>query len=213
MSSRDTVIRPRMMQEYARVKLCSDGKYRWTYPMNMYRNPGIYLTVCKIFGILGLIAFVATNIGQVVHGEFDVIAGELKYWGIAVLVFLAISGLAYLVVAAMYGGKYIVSFTMDEKGIMHEQIPVQKTKARQLGDIVSGAGAAGGNIGRIGQGIMIANHTSLWSDFSRVRRVKAYRLWHTIKLKEPFAMNQVYTIPEDFEFVLGFIKEHCERIK
>lgn len=84
-----------------------------------------------------------------VHGEFDVIAGELKYWGIAVLVFLAISGLAYLVVASMYGGKYIVSFTMDEKGITHEQIPVQKTKIRKLGDIVSGAGAAGANIGRI----------------------------------------------------------------
>ena len=196
-----------------RVQQCSDGKYRWTYPMNMYRNPSVFLTVCKIFGILGLIAFVAMNIGHVFRGEFDIIAGELKGWGIAILVALVIIGLAYLIVAGMYGGKYIVRFTMDEKGITHEQIPAQKKKARKVGALVAGAGAASGSIGRMGQGMMVAGHTSLSSDFTKVRRIKAYRLWHTIKLNEPFAKNQIYTAPEDFDFVLGYIREHCKRLR
>ena len=37
----------------------------------------------------------------------------------------SISLLAYLIVAWMYGGKYIVHFTMDEKVLVHETEPAQ----------------------------------------------------------------------------------------
>ena len=38
------------------VQLCTDGKYRWVYEMNMLTNPVIFLTVFKIFFyiVLGL---------------------------------------------------------------------------------------------------------------------------------------------------------------
>ena len=137
----------------------------------------------------------------------------MKYWGIAVLVFLAISFLAYLIVASMYGWKYIVRFTMDEKGILHDQIPEQKKKAQSLGKAVSGAGVLRGSPGRMGQGFLVASHTSLSSDFSKVRSIKAFRLRATIKVNEPFAKNQVYTTPEDFDFVLKYIREHCPKVK
>ena len=41
------------------VKLCSDGKYRWTYPMHMLKNPSVYITVLKIFGMIGAVGFIA----------------------------------------------------------------------------------------------------------------------------------------------------------
>ena len=195
------------------VRLCEDGAYRWTYPMNMLKNPAIYLTVCKIFGVIGAVAFVATYLGTLFRGEFSVIVRDLKYWGIAVAVFLVISGLAYLIVAGMYGGKYIVRFTMDPNGITHEQIPSQKKKARGLGAVLSAAGAATGNIGRAGQGMMVASHTSLSSDFSKVRRIRPRRLWSTIRVNEPFAKNQVYTTREDFDFVLDYIRSHCPKAR
>ena len=44
------------------VRLCTDGKYRWTYPMNMLTNPSIYFTICKIFGGIGAIAFIVTHL-------------------------------------------------------------------------------------------------------------------------------------------------------
>ena len=196
-----------------RDRLCTDGKYHWTFPMDMLRNPTIYLTVCKIFGIIGAIAFVTAYIGSVFRGDFSAIVEDLKYWGIAVLVFLAISFLAYLIVASMYGWKYIVRFTMDEKGILHDQIPEQKKKAQSLGKAVSGAGVLRGSPGRMGQGFLVASHTSLSSDFSKVRSIKAFRLRATIKVNEPFAKNQVYTTPEDFDFVLKYIREHCPKVK
>lgn len=195
------------------VRLCTDGKYRWTYPMSMLKNPTVFFTICKIFGILGGIAFLTTYIGPLFRGEFAVIGHELKYWGIAILVFLVIAGLAYLIVAAVYGGKYIVHFTMDEKGLLHEQIPEQKKKAQIMGGAVAGAGALAGNPGRVAQGGMIAAHTSLSTDFSKVHSIKAIPGQATIKVNESLKRNQVYTSPEDFDFVLQYIKSHCPQAK
>ena len=195
------------------VRLCTDGKYRWTYPMNMLTNPSIYFTISKIFGGIGAIAFIVTYISDIFSGNFANMIEDLKWWGVAILVFLVISGIAYLIVAAQYGGKYIVMFTMDENGITHEQIPAQKKNARKIGGILAGAGILTGNIGRMGQGVLVANHTSLSSDFKVVRSIKAQRRWNTIKVNEPFAKNQIYTTKEDFDFVLDYIRCHCPKVK
>ena len=195
------------------VRLCTDGKYRWTYPMNMLKNPSIYITVCKIFGGIALVAFIAMYIGPATRGEFADILSDLKWWGVAVLVFLAISALAYIIVAAQYGWKYIVQFTMDENGILHEQIEAQKKHAKNIGGALAGAGVLTGSPGRVGQGMLVASHTSLSSDFSKVRSVKPKRRWNTIKVNEPFAKNQVYTTKEDFDFVLDYILSHCPKVK
>lgn len=207
--------RPMESPEYEgiRVKLCSDGKYHWTVPVNLLKNPTAYFTVCKIFGIIGGIAFLTANIGPAIRGDFAVIGHELKYWGIAVLAFLLISALAYLIVAAVYKGKYVVKFTMDENGILHEQVEAQAKKAKVLGGVVSATGALRGNPMQAGQGALIAAHTSLSSDFSKVRSIKASPRHFTILVNEPMSKNQVYTAPEDFEFVLNFIKSHCPLVK
>ena len=53
------------------VRLCTDGKYRWTYPMNMLTNPhSVYITVCKIFGSMFAIAFILAYIRPLFRGEF-----------------------------------------------------------------------------------------------------------------------------------------------
>ena len=55
---------PRVDNKYVgtRVRLCEDGKYRWTYEMNMLKNPAIFLVLLKIFGILFSIPFVVSII-------------------------------------------------------------------------------------------------------------------------------------------------------
>lgn len=195
------------------VKLCSDGKYHWTYPLNMYKNPSIFLTVCKIFGILGGIMFILLNFSLFTNGDWETFFGNLKYWGIAVLVFLAIALLSYLIVAGMYHGKYIVRFTMDEERLLHDQIPAQKKNARIIGGALAGAGVLTKSPGRTGQGAMVAVHTSLESNFANVKRIKAYRGFGTIKVNAPFSKNQVYTTREDFDFVLDYIRKHCPKAK
>lgn len=195
------------------VKLCEDGKYRWTHPYHMLKNPTIILTVLKIFGGIFLAGFLIYIIATLKNGHADRILADLKWWGVAILVFLVLLAISYFIVAAMYGFKYIVKFTMDENGVLHEQIPEQAKKAKKLGAVVAAAGAIGGNIGRVGQGAMVAAHTSLASDFKVVRKVKPLKKLNTIKVSEPFAKNQIYTTPEDFDFVLNYILEHCPKVK
>ena len=110
------------------VRLCTDGKYRWTYPMNMLTNPSVYITVCKIFGSMFAIAFILAYIRPLFRGEFAQIASDMKWWGVAVLVFLAISGLAYLIVAAQYGWKYIVRFTWTRTALFTNSFPASIRK-------------------------------------------------------------------------------------
>ena len=195
------------------VRLCTDGKYRWTYPMNMLTNPSIYITVCKIFGGIGLVFWIVGYIGPIFRGNWDRVLGDLKWWGVAILVFLVLSAISYLIVAAQYGWRYTVKFTMDENGITHQLTSAGKKRARRIGRAVAGGGILTGNLGRVGQGMMIANHTSISSDFKVVRSVKPLRRWKTIKVNEPFAKNQVYTTKEDFDFVLNYILDHCPKVK
>lgn len=195
------------------VRLCTDGKYRWTYPMNMLTNPSVFITICKIFGGIGAVAFILTYFNTIIHGEFATILDDLKWWGVAILVFLAISGISYLIVAAQYGWKYMVQFTMDENGITHEQIPAQKEKAIKTGGVLTGVGILTGRPGSMGQGLLVASHTKLSSDFKVVRSVKPKRYCNTIKVNEPFTKNQIYTTKEDFEFVLDYIRSHCPKVK
>lgn len=200
-----------------KVRLCEDGKYRWTYPMSMIKNPVLFCTVLKVLGsifcAIFIIAICLSHWKHITSGNFEAILPDIKIFAIIMLVFFVITIVAYLIVAAQYGGKYIISFTMDENGLLHDQIPAQKEIASKIGKTVAGTGVLTMSPGRAGQGILIANHTSLASDFKVVRSVKPLRRWNTIKVNEPLSKNQVYCDGEDFDFVLNYIREHCPKLK
>ena len=198
------------------VTLCDDGKYRWIYPFNMWKNPTILFLVYKIF------FWVFAGIGTLIlilnwkHIHWD-------NWNLLwedtwpVLIFIAFFAflifIAYAMVASMYGGKYTILFTMDENGVNHEQIPEQAKKARKLGILTAGAGLATGRLSTIGLGINVANRTSMYSDFKCVRSVKKGLWGNVIKVREILSNNQVYARDEDFDFVYNYIREHCPKVK
>ncbi len=198
------------------VQLCADGKYRWIYPFNMWTNPTILFLVYKIFfwifaGIGTLIMILSWK-----HIHWD--NWELLWedtWPVLIFIafFTVLIYVAYAIVAGMYGGKYIILFTMDENGVNHEQIPEQAKKARKLGMLTAGVGAGRGNLSMIGLGISVANRTSMYSDFKNVRSVKKGRWGNVIKIREILSNNQVYVRDEDFDFVYNYIREHCPRVK
>ena len=115
---------------------------------------------------------------------------------------------AYLVVAGSYGWKYLVLFEMDEDGVLHRQMKNQFKKAQAMGWIAAVAAAVSGRPGMAGAGMLAATRTSMYSDFRKVRKVKANRAMHTIYVNELLWRNQVYAEDADFDFVLHFIKEH-----
>ena len=124
------------------IRLCEDGKYRWVYEMNMFRNPTILFTVAKVLGgvILGL--WLLGLILMLFEGDWDAMLGMTKVLCIVMGVMAVLTILGYLVVCWMYHGKYIVLFEMDEQGVKHIQLPRQFKRAQAMGIITALVGLA-----------------------------------------------------------------------
>ena len=195
------------------IRLCEDGKYRWVYEMNMFRNPTILFTVAKVLGgvILGLWLF--GLILMLFEGDWDAMLGMTKVLGIVMGVMAVLTILGYLVVCWMYHGKYIVLFEMDEKSVKHIQLPRQFKRAQAMGLITALVGLAAKRPTTAGAGLLAATKQASTSEFQHVRKVKAYPRRHLIKVNQPLSKNQVYVEAEDFDFVLDWIRTRCPKLK
>lgn len=195
------------------ITLCSDGKYRWVYEMSLFKNPTVFLLIAKILLFAFLAIFCVTTVADAVRfGVNEKLIGNIRVCGIVFLVIFGMFILAYLIYAAIMGGKYVVEFEMDEKGVNHSQISYQAKKANKIARAAMTAGAASGRIGTVGVG-MNAQRTEMYSDFEKTKKIKAYPRRHLIKVNGMLSHNQVYTAKEDFEFVLDFIVSHCPNAK
>ena len=203
-----------------RVALCEDGKYRWTYEFNMLKNPAIIVVVYKIFLILLSIPFIINVIALARTGELQKewndrlwSGSNPKVWLVVMAVFAVLILLAYLIVVWMYGGKYIVHFTMDESGIVHEQEAAQSKRAQKLGLLTALVGILAKRPSTVGAGMLAAARTTSTSVFPNVRRIKPRRGLELIKVNMLLDRNQVYVPKEDFDFVLGYIRQHCPKAR
>ena len=191
------------------IRLCMDGKYRWVYELNMLTNPTIFWTVLKILGGIWLVLYVF----MLSLGDFSSFWDAFRIFAYIMAGIVALSLMGYLVVVAMYRGKYVVLFEMDEKEVSHIQMPRQYQKAQVLGAITALAGMASGKPSTAGAGILAATRNSSTSVFANVRKVKARRRLHLIKVNQLLNKNQVYVPDEDFDFVYDFIKSRCPNAK
>lgn len=196
------------------ITLCDDGKYRWVYKMNIFTNPTVFFLVWKIFAAIMLGIMLIIFFSDIGREDFfpDGLLSNLKVMGLMLLGMTVLVAVGCAVWGLIYGGKYIVEFEMDEHGINHKQIPVQAEKARKIGKAAALTGAAAGSFTATGAGIN-SQRTEMYSDFSKVTRVKPKRRFHVIKVNEGLFHNQVYAPAEDYELVLGYITEHCPKLK
>ncbi len=194
----------------ANIVRCADGKYRWIYRLDLLKNPTVFLLVWKIFFFILIGIFAFTALVDLIHWGFDAeqLLGTLRFFGWFLLGMTVLVGLGCLIYAAMMGGSYDVLFEMDAQGVNHRQLPRQAKKAKTVSDLTVLAGLAAGNLTTVGVG-MNAARTEMYSDFSRVRRVKAYPRRGLIKVNGLLQRNQVYAAPEDFAFVREFIEAHA----
>ena len=198
------------------VYFCSDGKYRWIYEFDMRKNPTILISVWRVlllaFGIvMGLMLI--TQLIEGVMTTFQEYWDFYKWFLVVLGVLMVLAVLAYLVVAASFGWKYVVFFTMDETFVENRPLKAQAEKAKALSWLTVFAGVAAGNIGTVGQGLVAASRETSISVFASVRKVKAVRRRHVIYVNQLLGHNQVYAEDADFAFILDFIASHCPKAK
>ena len=199
----------------SRVTLYPDGKYRWVYEVPMLKNPSILFDVYWVLGIsFGLVwllnvIFISCEDGFSLESLWGFTSGLL----ILMLVFAVIGYVAYVIVAWTYGWKYVVLFTLDEKEVVHQQMPRQMKKAKVLGALTALVGAAAGKPGVMGSGILAASRSTSTSVLANVKSIKARRRLNLIKVNQLLNKNRVFVPDEDFDFVYDFLCQHCPNAK
>lgn len=198
-----------------RVKLYPDGKYRWVYEVPMLKNPTILIDVFKVLGIsfgivwLFTVLVIGCEEGYTLENLWGITSGFLMLMG----VFLVIGCIAYFIVAWCYGWKYVVLFTLDERQVVHQQMPRQVKKAMVLGALTAMMGGAAGKPGVVGSGLLAASRSTLTSAFVDVTRLIPCRCHNLIKASQLLSKNRVFVPDEDFDFVYNYLCQHCPRAK
>ena len=195
-----------------KVTLCDDGKYRWVYEVNLFKNPMFFFLVWKIFFFIFLGIFAVVNIADLINWGAEKAVQNLPFLGYFLIGMTFVVGLGYLIYAGIMGGKYTVEFEMDERGFVHRQTASQAKKAKAIGRATMIAGAASGRVSTIGAGVS-AQRTEMYTEFSKVKKVKSDTRRHVIKVKETLEHNQLYAPKEDFAFVLDYVVSHCPNLK
>ena len=130
------------------VALCEDGKYRWRYDVNLFKNLKIFWLVWKVLFFSFMIVFLFVIIFDITNWGFtqERIINNLKFFAYFLVGMTCVSSFGYSVYAAIMGGKYCVVFEMDEVGINHRQTDSQAKKAKKIAGVTAAAGAASGSL-------------------------------------------------------------------
>ena len=190
------------------IKKYDDGTYRWVYEFDMLKNPIILLTVLEIFFLVLVGMWVVFGLFRIGNDGFvGAFALQTRELLIPAAILFGLSIMAYIILACIYGWKYCVLFEMNETGIRHIQMEKQYKKAQALGWLTAMAGAAAGKPGMAGTGLLAATKNEQATEFSKVKRMRSFKAFHTIKLDSLLNHNQIYAEPEDFNFVLEYISK------
>lgn len=189
------------------IKLCEDGKYRWVYEFSMLKNPIILLTILKIFALVLIGMWLFFGLFSIKdEGLVGAYVYEAKALMLPAIILFVLSIVSYLILAGIYGWKYIVLFEMNEEGIRHIHMAKQFKKAEAVGWLTALAGAVVKNPGASGTGLLAATKQETVSEFSKVKKMKVLRGFHTIKLDALLSHNQIYAYDKDYDFVVEYIK-------
>ena len=198
------------------ITMCTDGKYRWVYELNLYKNPAIIKEVARVM-FISLVVVLALIFGFQMIDGIGTFAEKLQFVvelaGILIAILLVITILGYLLYSYMMGGTYCALFEMDENGVCNKAQEKHVKKAELIGAITVIAGLAGGRLGVVGTGMLASARTSMYTRFDDVKELEILPGHHLIRLNEKLSRNQVYAEEEDFAFVADYIRARCRNAK
>ena len=202
--------------ESENITMCTDGKYRWVYELNLYKNSAIIKEVGR--GVLiSLVIVLALIFGFEMIDGIGTFAEKLQYVaelaGILLAIMLVITILGYLLYSYMMGGTYCALFEMDENGVCNKAQEKHIKKAELISAITVIAGIASGRPGVVGTGMLASARTSMYTRFDSVKELEILPKQHLIRLNEKLSRNQVYAEDEDFAFVADYIRTRCRNAK
>lgn len=190
------------------------NKHSWQYEIDLLRDISIIMTVWKIFSLCASFPTIVVMLAELFDGSSIILVFWIPLkiyavvWGISTaLLFISY----YLVFVPMHRGKYRIIFKMDHKGISHIVAKNQMKKARKVALLGILVGIFSRSPMVAGSSIISGTRNSMYTSFDGVTKIVLYRKKNKIKLVEDhIARNIIYTAPEDFEAVSGYIIGRCK---
>ena len=179
----------------SRVTLFSDGVYRWSYDMDMYRNHYLRNVLLKILGAICAVSYIFLLL--LLPGYQRTLRTALLC-SLPFLGALALTLVIYYICAAAMHGVYHLRFEMDEDVIQL----VRKTSTQRMMDVTAGlATLADVRVGHSLQSSADSGRTR----FDCVRAVTEHPEYNALNLRGIASANQIWIPKEDYEFVRDFI--------
>ena len=189
-----------------RVTLGEDQVYRWYYDMDMYHNHYFRNILLIAFGLTGVLCGAAMLFGFSAGGRLTTWTALISVLVCAGIELLALAG--YYLAAVFMHGVYRLRFAMGEDAVML----VRKQSTQKMLNIMPfltlASGAAAGNALK-GVPLATAQNAAAGSGFTyfkNVRKVKELPKYDIINLRGFAEANQLWVCPEDYAFVLDYIK-------
>ena len=197
---------PRQQEPDGRVQMGVDGAYHWLYCMDVRRHARWFWLAVKITAACFLALALVSSVVSLAQGEFsaeDLIGPLLA--GVIMTVILLISWGIYLLAS---GGEYWCVFTMDGRGVTQRSMDKTYDRMQALGALAFVMANSPGARSAAATGMRGA----AWHmNFSDVRTIVIDREHDMIGLKDRVFMSSVYVSPEDYAFVLDYIKASVPR--
>lgn len=197
------------------ITVGDDGVMRWVYEVNMWKDTTIPIAFLKVAAVStaapALLVFVLELCDG--GGLLSALALFARIYAIVGGIILALFLVGYYLffVPIVHHGGYPLIFEMDEKSVSHIQMPKGAKRSQAVAAVAVLVGTATRSLVTVGSGILAGLRTSMESQFSSVRRITPKPRQNAIYLKSGLSTNIIYVEPDDFDFVLNYIKEHCKK--
>lgn len=199
------------------IRPCPDGKYRWTFESNMWKDPTRFLFFFKVLNGIGVSMWLIICIIRLCNGmdweDFGDMLFALLYIIIGMSALLVIT---YLIISVINEGKYVMLFEMDEQGVKSTTAGAKRKSAQRntwldkwkeqwIASLlnVSLPQYATDGLGSCGE--------VMTSTFSDIRHLKVNRRYSYVQIGRLFSINHIYARPEDLDFVYEYIKSHSPK--
>jgi len=191
-----------------------DGVLRWTYELNMWKNPTILITLIKGLSLAAavpvllvvVLALVENGVTESLNALSVVLPGIFG-------IMLGLLMIAYPLAAILNGGRYCVVFEMDDVGVKHTQMDKQFRKNKVVAMLTVLAGIASGKPQIAGAGLLAGSKRSSYSKFAKVKKIVSKPRRHVIYVNESLNRNQIYADDKIYGLIEKHITSKCPKAK
>lgn len=192
------------------MKINEEGKYVWSFDMDMKKNPSILKFVLKIILAILIFLFLFLAFLAIKDRDWETFLWAGKILAGCSLAIIAICYVAYWFVTKYFGGIYSWCYEMDEDGIRYWQPEEQAEKSRNIAKTSAAVGALTGNLGLAAAGTANALADVNEVKFDKVNFLGKSEEEDMITMHTILMHHVIYVDKENFDFVYNYIHDRVK---